>query len=67
MAYLEDGTKANELRELELLEISLTMYPANRDTSVISVKNMKELLKENTKDIKRKASLLREAERLLRK
>lgn len=67
MAYLEDGTKANELRELELLEISLTMYPANRDTSVISVKNMKELLKERTKDNRRKASLLREAERLLRK
>lgn len=35
---LEDGRKANELRKLELYEISLVMYPANTDTSVIEVK-----------------------------
>lgn len=35
---LEDGRKANELRELKLYEVSLVMYPANPDTSVIDVK-----------------------------
>lgn len=36
---LEDGRKANELRKLELYEVSLVMYPANPDTSVIDVKS----------------------------
>lgn len=35
---LEDGRKANELRKLDLYEISMVMYPANPDTSVIEVK-----------------------------
>lgn len=36
---LEDGRKANELRKLRIHEVSLVMYPANQDTSVISVKS----------------------------
>lgn len=36
---LEDGRKANELRKLGIHEVSLVMYPANPDTSVISVKS----------------------------
>lgn len=36
---LEDGTEANELRKLNIHEVSLVMYPANPDTSVISVKS----------------------------
>lgn len=36
---LEDGREANELRELEIHEISLVLYPANRDTGIISVKS----------------------------
>ena len=36
---LEDGRKANELRKLNIHEISLVMYPANTDTSVVSVKS----------------------------
>lgn len=36
---LEDGTRANELRKLDILEISLVMYPANQDTSIIDVKH----------------------------
>ena len=36
---LEDGRKANELRKLKIHEVSLVMYPANPDTSVISVKS----------------------------
>ena len=35
---LEDGRKANELRKLDIKEISLVMYPANPDTSVVDVK-----------------------------
>lgn len=36
---LEDGTQANELRKLDIHEVSLVFYPANRDTSVVSVKS----------------------------
>lgn len=36
---LEDGRKANELRKLIIHEVSLVMYPANSDTSVVSVKS----------------------------
>lgn len=35
---LDDGRKANELRELDIHEVSLVMYPANPDTSVVEVK-----------------------------
>lgn len=35
---LEDGRKANELRKLNIHEVSLVMYPANPDTSVTEVK-----------------------------
>ncbi len=37
---LEDGTEANELRKLDLFEVSLVMYPANPDTSVVEVKGV---------------------------
>lgn len=36
---LEDGREANELRKLNIHEVSLVMYPANPDTSVVEVKN----------------------------
>lgn len=36
---LEDGREANELRKLNIHEVSLVMYPANPDTSVIEVKS----------------------------
>lgn len=36
---LEDGTKANELRELKLYEISLVPIPANELTEVLEVKD----------------------------
>ena len=36
---LEDRRKANELRKLNIHEVSLVMYPANADTSVVSVKS----------------------------
>lgn len=36
---LEDGREANELRKLNIHEVSLVLYPANPDTSVVSVKS----------------------------
>lgn len=36
---LEDGTKANELRELDVFEFSFVPIGANRDTSVVAVKS----------------------------
>lgn len=38
---LEDGREANELRKLDIFEVSLVLYPANQDTSVVSVKSGK--------------------------
>ncbi len=38
---LEDGTKANELRELNIMEVSLVLTPCNPDTSVVEVKDAK--------------------------
>lgn len=35
---LEDGTKANELRELDIFEVSCVLIPANSDASVVDVK-----------------------------
>ena len=39
---LEDGRTANELRKLNIHEVSLVLYPANPDTSVVSVKSAEE-------------------------
>ena len=36
---MEDGRKANELRKLKIHEVSLVLYPANPETSVVSVKS----------------------------
>lgn len=35
---LDDGTKANELRELEIYEVSLVQIPANQHAQVVEVK-----------------------------
>ena len=58
---LEDGRKANELRKLTIHEVSLVLYPANPDTSVVSVKNKEIIAKvqieptEELKDLLEKA------------
>lgn len=36
---LEDGTKANELRDLDVFEFSFVPVGANRDTSVVAIKS----------------------------
>ena len=57
---LEDGRKANELRKLRIHEVSLVMYPANPDTSVLSVKSGRRNSAKDTKIIKEAISLLQE-------
>ena len=47
---LEDGREANELRKLEIYEVSLVMYPANPDTSVLEVKGVKAGRRNSAKD-----------------
>lgn len=54
---LEDGRKANELRKLNIHEVSLVMYPANPDTSVVSVKSGRRNRKSDEDIIKQIISL----------
>ena len=46
---LEDGTKANELRKLDVFEFSFVPVGANRDTSVVAVKSAADALVEGQK------------------
>ena len=55
---LEDGTKANELRDLELFEISCVCVPANNDAGVLDVKA-------GRRNSKKDADAIREAITLL--
>ena len=54
---LPDGRTVNELRKLNVHEISLCLYPANRDTSILESKEEKEARKRKI--------LSRKAERVL--
>lgn len=49
---LPDGRKANELRKLNIHEVSLVMYPANDDTSVIDVKSGRRNSKADSETLK---------------
>lgn len=62
---LEDGRKANELRKLNIHEVSLVLYPANPDTSVVSVKSVEE--KSGRRNSTRDAEDLREAITLIQR
>lgn len=46
---LEDGRDANELRKLNIHEVSLVMYPANPDTGIIDVKSAEKAGRRNSK------------------
>lgn len=46
---LEDGRKVNELRKLDIHEVSLVMYPANPDTGVVEVKSAEKSGRRNSK------------------
>ena len=54
---LEDGTKANELRDLELFEISCVCVPANDDAGVVDVKAGRRNRKSDEDTIKQIISL----------
>ena len=41
---LDDGTKANELRKLNLFEVSVVPVGANRDTEILAVKTATDAL-----------------------
>lgn len=55
---LEDGTKANELREVDLFEISIVPIPANQNAVMTEVKS-------GRRNSKKDADAIREAIRLL--
>ena len=48
-ATLEDGREVNELRKLNIYEVSLVMYPANPDTSITDVKSAEKSGRRNSK------------------
>ena len=57
---LEDGRPANELRKLRIHEVSLVLYPANRDTSVVSVKSGRRNSAKDADKINQAITLLKE-------
>lgn len=58
MVTLEDGVKANELRVLDLYEISAVTVPANDDAGVVDVKSGRRNSKADEDKIKEAISLL---------
>lgn len=52
MITLEDGVKANELRDLELFEISCVCVPANDDAGVVAVKSSECEIKADEPEVK---------------
>ena len=57
---LEDGTKANELRELDLFEISAVTVPANDDAGVVDVKSGRRNSKADEDKIRQAIELLQD-------
>lgn len=57
---LEDGTKANELRELDIFEVSCVLIPANSDASVVDVKTGKRNSAKDEQRIRDAINLLQE-------
>lgn len=57
---LEDGVKANELRELDLYEISAVTVPANDDAGVVDVKSGRRNSKADEDKIRQAISLLQD-------
>ena len=62
---LEDGVKANELRDLDLFEISCVCVPANDDAGVVAVKSEEPEVKAGQRNSKKDADAIREAITLL--
>ena len=66
LVTLEDGTKANELRELELFEISAVTVPANEDAGVVDVKAAEPEVKSGARNSKKDADRISQAITLLK-
>lgn len=62
---LEDGTKANELRDLDLFEISCVCVPANDDAGVVAVKSEEPKTKTGRRNSKKDEDAIRQAITLL--
>ena len=62
---LEDGTKAHELRDLDLFEISCVCVPANDDAGVVAVKSEEPETKTGRRNSKRDEDAIRQAITLL--
>ena len=58
---LEDGRKANELRELDLFEISCVCVPANDDAGVVAVKGAEPEVKTGRRNSQKDADTLQTA------
>lgn len=59
---LDDGRKANELRDLELFEVSLVQIPANQHATVEEVKSDEPETKSGRRNSAKDADMLREIE-----
>ena len=59
---LDDGRKANELRDLELFEVSLVQIPANQHATVEEVKSDEPETKAGRRNSAKDADMLREIE-----
>ena len=66
LVTLEDGTKANELRELDLFEISAVTVPANEDAGVVDVKAADPEVKSGARNSKKDADRISQAIALLK-
>lgn len=66
LVTLEDGMKANELRELDLFEISAVTVPANDDASVVDVKSAEPEGKSGARNSKKDADRIKQAIALLK-
>jgi HK97 family phage prohead protease len=62
---LEDGTKAHELRDLDLFEISCVCVPANDDAGVVAVKSEEPETKTGRRNSKKDEDAIRQAITLL--
>lgn len=66
LVTLEDGTKVNELRELDLFEISAVTIPANEDAGVVDVKAADPEVKSGARNSKKDADRISQAIALLK-
>lgn len=66
LVTLEDGMKANELRELDLYEISAVTVPANDDAGVVDVKSAEPEAKSGARNSKKDDDCIKQAIALLK-